>query len=265
MGSSLAQHLQGLRLEQRACLVTSEDELCINSSRLFLRSTKDPAHIHYCYGPHWCLRTELPLRAFSILRYPIFPRPEPTKASLESQTQTSMVNRLPLPVLPLLHPPPLIPPPFFSPKPILYSVKNHRPFGCQGNQAFYSVPVTGWLGLRSRTATGAQTFGAPLPTMPPCFPKEGGGLHPSCLFAQAQLGETGALGLSGVPWLPLGEISAPQPSSGPGPFQRTIASTQGKIPSPRVQVSKELLGPLFSLEWALRRPLQLSGWLPPSL
>lgn len=44
----------------------------------------------------------------------------------------------------------------------------------------------------------------------------------------------------------------PRPFSGPGPFQRTIASRQGKIPSPRVQVSKELLGPLFSLEWALR-------------
>lgn len=49
-----------------------------------------------------------------------------------------------------------------------------------------------------------------------------------------------------------GESMLPRPFSGPGPFQRTIASTQGKIPSPRVQVSKELLGPLFSLEWALR-------------
>lgn len=54
-----------------------------------------------------------------------------------------------------------------------------------------------------------------------------------------------------------------RPSSGPGHFQRTIASMQGKIPSPRVQVSKELLGPLFSLEWALRSRRSCPACFPP--
>ena len=55
----------------------------------------------------------------------------------------------------------------------------------------------------------------------------------------------------------------PRPSSGPGPFPGTIASMKGKIPSPRVQVSKELLGPLFSLEWALRSRRSCLACFPP--
>lgn len=60
-----------------------------------------------------------------------------------------------------------------------------------------------------------------------------------------------------------GRSGLPRPSSGPGPFQRTIVSMQGKIPLPRVQVSKELLGPLMSLAWALRSRCSCLACFPP--
>lgn len=78
--------------------------------------------------------------------------------------------------------------------------------------------MTDWLELRGTATTGAQTFAAPLPTMPPFFPKEVGGLHPSCLFTQAQLGETEPSGSQEFPWLPFREISAPQALLWPWPF-----------------------------------------------
>lgn len=100
---------------------------------------------------------------------------------------------------------------------------------------------------------------------PPFSQRRGRGLHPSCLFTQAQLGETEPLGSQEFPGCHFGRSVLPRPFSVPGPFQRTIASMQGKIPSPRVQVSKELLGPLFSLEWALRSRCSCLACFPPSL
>lgn len=64
MGLSLAQHLQGLRLYQRACLVTAEDGVLREVLWAAPEVHKKSVHIHYYYGPYWCLRTEPPLRAF---------------------------------------------------------------------------------------------------------------------------------------------------------------------------------------------------------
>lgn len=128
---------------------------------------------------------------------------------------TELVNRLPIPFpfTPLPVPPTPIPP---HPQPILYSMKDYRPCGCQGNQVFYSIPVTGCLGLRSGVTTGAQALGNPPPHPP--LSKGEGVLHPCCLFTQPQLGGTEPLGSQERPGCGLGEISAPQAPLWPWPF-----------------------------------------------
>ena len=141
-------------------------------------------------------------------------------------------------------------------------MKDHRPCGCQGNQAFYSIPVTGWLGLRSGVTTGAQAFGSP-PTDPPFLKGGVVGFTPSAFSPNPSWVGQSPWALRSFLAASSGRSVLPRPSSGPGPFQRTIASMQGKIPSPRVQVSKELLGPLFSLEWALRSRCSCLACFPP--
>lgn len=143
-------------------------------------------------------------------------------------------------------------------------MKDHTPCSCQGNQAFYSIPVTDWLRLRSGVATGTRALGRP-PADPP-LSKGGVWAAPLLPFHPTPAGWHGterALGLSGAPWLWARELGAPQALLWPGPSPRTIASKQGKIPSPRVQVSKELPGPLFSLEWALRSRCSCLACSPP--
>lgn len=111
---------------------------------------------------------------------------------------------------------------------------------------------------------GQQLVPRPLEVQALPFSQRGRGrLHPRCLFTQTQLGGTEPLGSQELPGCGLGRSVLPRPSSGPGPFQRTIAFMQGKIPSPRVQVSKELLGPLFRLEWAPRSRCSCPACFPP--
>lgn len=122
--------------------------------------------------------------------------------------------------------------------------------------------MTGWLGLRSGVKTGAQTLRKPPQTSPHLLFLKGGcnsvafSPNPSWV-ARSPWALRSSLAVG------LGRSVLPRPSSGPGPFQRTITSMQGKIPSPRVQVSKELLGPLFSLEWALRSRCSCLACFPP--
>ena len=109
--------------------------------------------------------------------------------------QTVLVNRLPLP--PPAHCP--------QPPPQAHLALCERPSscGCQGNQAFYSIPVTGLV--------GAEEWGnnwLPWPLEAPQhalhFLKVGwGGVHPRCLLTQAQLGGVEPPGSRELPGLQL--------------------------------------------------------------
>lgn len=107
------------------------------------------------------------------------------------------------------------------------------------------------MGLRSGATTGAQAFGS-APSDPTFFQRSRCGRHPLCLFTQPQLGGMEPLGSRELPDCRFREISAPQAPLWPWLFPGNNSLHAGKIPSPRVQVSKELLGPLLSLEWAPR-------------
>lgn len=151
-----------------------------------------------------------------------------------------LLNRLPLPT-------PAHCPPSPTQAHLALSVKDLALAVAKGNQAFYSIPVTGLVGVRSGVTTNPGLW---KPPPDPPFAQSGVGVGCISVAFSPKLSwvawSPGSWELPGLQLRVIGGLLWPWP------FQRTIASMQGKIPSPRVQVSKELLGPQLSLQWALR-------------